>query len=64
MKAVMNDGWTEIRGLSTETKPTTTIGIANTSNEAVITVGDTYLEIDTGDLYIYSGSAWVAYGGE
>ena len=64
MKAVMNDGWTEIRGLSTETKPTTTIGIANTSNEAVITVGDTFLEIDTGDLYIYSGSVWVAYGGE
>lgn len=64
MKAVRNDGFTEIRGLSTETKPTTVIAIADTSNSAVITIGDTFLEVDTGDLYVYDGTEWAVLGGE
>lgn len=44
--------YAEIAGNSTETKPT--VGIVD---------GSTYLETDTGDLYVFNetGSAWVKY---
>lgn len=44
--------YVEIAGASTETKPTT--GIVD---------GSTFLETDTGDLYVYNeeGSAWVKF---
>lgn len=44
--------YAEIAGASSETKPTT--GIVD---------GSTFLETDTGDLYVFNetGSAWVKY---
>lgn len=44
--------YAEIAGASSETKPTT--GIVD---------GSTFLETDTGDLYVYNeaGAAWVKY---
>jgi hypothetical protein len=39
------------RGLSTETKPTTGLS-----------VGDEWIEVDTGVVYIWDGGAWKSVG--
>lgn len=59
---IVRNGFVEIRGLSSETKPTGEVAITGTGYSATIGEGDTYLEIDTGDLYIYDGSAWGKLG--
>ena len=42
----------EYTGLSTDTKPTTGVG-----------VNSLFLELDTGDIYYYTGEAWAKVGG-
>lgn len=42
----------DLLGLSTDTKPTTDIGI-NTL----------FLELDTGDFYYFNGTTWAKVGG-
>jgi hypothetical protein len=45
----------EFRGLSTDTKPTTTYGGSNIAN------GSVFIEMDTEDIYFYdkASSTWV-----
>lgn len=57
LKAKYNISGTEkfqydIMGLSTDAKPTEKIG-----------VNSLFLELDTGNIYYYTGSAWAKVGG-
>lgn len=57
LKAKYNISGTEkyqydIMGLSTDTKPTDKIG-----------VNSLFLELDTGNIYYYTGSVWAKVGG-
>ena len=63
MKITRNNGFIEIRGLSTETKPTGEVAITGSGYSGTIAQGDSFLEIDTGKLYMHDGSAWVELGG-
>lgn len=45
----------DIKGLSTDTKPTTIKG-------APIGVNSLFFEVDTGDFYFFNGTTWVATG--
>ena len=47
-----HDGTLDFKGLSTDTKPTD--GIA---------VNSMFLELDTGDMFYYTGAAWAKVGG-
>ena len=47
----------ELKGLSTDSKPTTTFSGAN------VGVNSLFFELDTGDLYYFTGSAWSKVGG-
>lgn len=54
MRAVVNpDNTRTIYGVSTDSKPTTNY------NNFDIEAGDTFYEVDTKDVYMWSGSAWV-----
>ena len=55
MRAVVNpDNTRTIYGVSTDSKPTTTVdGLFD------IEVGDTFYESNTGKVYMWTGSAWV-----
>jgi hypothetical protein len=55
MRAVVNpDNTRTIYGVSTDSKPTTTVdGIFD------LEVGDTFYESNTGAVYMWTGSAWV-----
>lgn len=60
---IANGNFIEIRGKSTETKPTGEVTITGTAYTVTIGEGDTFLEIDTGDLYVYDGAEWGLLGG-
>ena len=45
----------ELKGLSTDTKPTKAEGM-NIGNNSL------FLEVDTGDVYYFDGSAWQKVG--
>ena len=54
MKARVNpDGTRTIYGVSTDSKPTAVV-----EGTIEITVGDTFYEADTADVYMWTGSAW------
>ena len=64
MKAVYKDAFIEIRGLSSETKPTGNV-TANLPDYRAgtvtrpIEIGDIYFEIDTGNAYFFDGITWI-----
>lgn len=47
----------ELKGLSTDTKPTGEV------NGKKVGVNSLFLELDTGDVYYFTGSAWTKIGG-
>ena len=47
----------ELKGLSTDEKPTDEV------NGRKIGVNSVFLELDTGDLYYFTGAAWAKVGG-
>ena len=47
----------ELKGLSTDVKPTETF------SGAKVGVNSLFFELDTGDLYYFTGSAWSKVGG-
>ena len=47
----------ELKGLSADTKPT------NTFSGKKIGVNSLFLELDTGDVYYFTGGAWAKIGG-
>lgn len=51
-KLSRDTNYVELEGLSTDTKPTTGIG-----------VNSKFYELDTGDTYYFNGSAWAKVGG-
>lgn len=51
-KLAQATNYVELEGLSTDTKPTTGIG-----------VNSKFYELDTGDTYYFNGSAWAKVGG-
>ena len=47
----------ELKGLSTDSKPTDEV------NGRKVGVNSVFLELDTGDLYYFTGSSWAKVGG-
>ena len=47
----------EFKGLSTDAKPTGTV------NGKKVGVNSLFIELNTGDVYYYTGSAWAKVGG-
>ena len=47
----------ELKGLSTDTKPT------GEFSGKTVGVNSMFLELDTGDLYYFTGSSWAKVGG-
>ena len=47
----------ELKGLSTDSKPTAAFSGAN------VGVNSLFFELDTGDLYYFTGSTWSKVGG-
>lgn len=47
----------ELKGLSTDSKPTEEF------SGAKVGVNSLFLELDTGDVYYFTGSAWTKVGG-
>jgi len=55
MRAVVEaNGTRTIYGTSSETKPTGTV-----NGQFDVEAGDVFYEVDTTDVYMWSGSAWV-----
>ena len=47
----------EFKGLSADSKPTGEV------NGKKVGVNSLFLELDTGDVYYFTGSAWAKFGG-
>lgn len=58
MRVSKHSGFLDIRGLSTDTKPTQSVDISGQSSSTFVGVGDTFLEADTGKMFIFDGQAW------